>query len=141
MAAPPIAAPQRKRRRQQQAIPAALRKEIALHAREIGKKYGKLFSEDRSLKQRVVRLMAVLLPPRRRRGRPRDPQITQAIGLHSKLCRQYPAEKAGQIWDRVCRVLCSEYARLSEIDQRDIRDTVRGRVKSRARSRRVRKSR
>jgi hypothetical protein len=122
-------------------MPAQLRKEVVEHCRSIARKYGVEFKADRDLKARVLRLEHALLPPRPKpRGRPANPETTRAIRLYNRFRRQHPREKPAETWDRVCRMLYSEYARLSKIEQQDICDGLRGRVKSRARSRRVRKS-
>jgi hypothetical protein len=132
----------KRRRPRTPSIPKTLRLELTQFVRSIGRKYGAEFKSDRQLKVLALRLMAALMPPRpRRRGRPRNPEITRAIMLHGRFRRLHPEEKPCALWDRVCRVVCFEYATLSKVEQDDIRDALRDRVKSRRRSRRVRKSR
>ena len=135
------AAPKRQRRRQR-SIPRQLRQEAMQHAREMATKYGRFFHRDRTLKHRVVKLMAALLPPRpRRRGRPRDQETTRSILLYKRFRRKYPEERPCETWDRVCREMDPEYAILPDLERKDKREAFRERAKSRARSRRVRKSR
>ena len=131
-----------KRRRRASGIPAGLRQETAVFARGISKRYRDAFNSDRTLKEKTLRYARALLPPKpRRRGRPFNQETTRAIVLYNRFRRQHPQEKPREIWDHVCLVLYSEYAGLPEIERHDIRDALRGRVKSRVRSRRVRKSR
>jgi hypothetical protein len=136
-AASAIVTKPKRRRRQQAAINVELRREASAFACAIGKKYSDQFSADPKLKYRTTRLILALLPPRaRRRGRPRDPEITRALLLYSRFHREHPKEKPCQTWHRVCAALYCEYSSLPEIEQRDVRDSLRGRVKSRTRRKR-----
>jgi hypothetical protein len=143
MSSPPLSEPKPRRRRQptiRKQLPKQLRKEIAQQARDLSKRYD--FIADRTLKQRVVRLMAAMLPPRpRRRGRPCNEEITRAILLYSRARRQHPEEKPHESWERVCVLLYPGYEALPDIARRDTCEGLRLRVKSRFRSRRGRKSR
>jgi hypothetical protein len=136
------AASEHKRRRRRPAIPAKLRKEIANYARTIGNEYREVFQNDHKLKGRVTRLIKALLPPKpKRRGRPRDPQITRAIRLHSRLRRQYSAEKPREIWARVAGKLIAGFDSYNQLEQRALIDDLKNRVKSRLRKRPARKLR
>ena len=131
-----------RRRRREPSIPRNIRRDVTRFARTLGKKYRPLLAADPKLKDRLLRLIRVLLPPRpRRRGRPRNEETTRARVLYSRFRRQHPTEKAWQLWGRVCVALYPEYAGMAEIEQRDIRDALRLRIKSRARTQRARKSR
>jgi hypothetical protein len=139
---PPIVAPSRNSRRQRPTIPKEIRKEVAQYARAISKKYGEAFQNDHKLKDRITRLVKALLPPRpKRRGRPRDPQITRAIRLHSSIRRQYPTEKPRELWYRVAAKLIPDFDSYNELEQRALVDDLRSRVKSRLRKHPARKPR
>ena len=111
-------------------IPRELRKEVVAHVRAIARRYRSAFAAEAGLKNRVLTLTCALLPPRRRRGRPRNEETTRAILLYSRFRRQHPEEKPHQIWSRVCGALFPEYADLSEIEQQDMRHDLRERVSS-----------
>jgi hypothetical protein len=99
-----------------------------------------LFAVDRGLKNRVVRLVRALLPPRpRRRGRPRDQTTTRAIVLCRKLRRQYPEEKPRAIWSRVYPLVIPGYESMSDLERRAAREHLRERCAWRRRKRRPRK--
>jgi hypothetical protein len=131
----------RRLRRPTVSIPRPLRRDITRFAGTVAKKYCQQFTAERELKDRVADLLRALLPPRRRRGRPRDPTITRAMMLLGNFRRKYPQEKRREIWNRVCLILISGYADLSEWEQREARENLQARVKSRVdliRSRRKR---
>jgi hypothetical protein len=106
----------------------------------MAKKYGQLFVTDRRLKDQVLRLLRALLPPRpRRRGRPPNPIVTQAIVLRRKFRRQYPEDKPRAIWSRIYHLVIPAYADMSEVEQRTAREKLREQVAWRRRKRRPRK--
>jgi hypothetical protein len=133
-----VTAPQRRRA---PSIPRELQNEIAAHAKVIGKKYRKLFNADGKLKQRIARLTAVLLPPRARRGRPRDPTITRALALYHKRRRQYSDERPRESWYFVAGKLIQNFDSYNQLERRALVDDLRTRAKSRRRKSRPRKSR
>jgi hypothetical protein len=127
-------------KRRRPSIPKDLRIEVTQHARSIAKKYRKLFVADRQLKDRVLRLLRALLPPRpRRRGRPRDQTTTRAIVLYRKLRRQCPEDKPRAVWSRVYPLVIPGYDGMSELEQRTAREKLRERIVWRRRKRRPRK--
>jgi hypothetical protein len=128
------------KRRRRDSIPKELRIEVTQHARSIASKYRKLFVADRQLKDRVLRLLRALLPPRpRRRGRPRDQTTTRAIVLYRKLRRQSPEDKPRTVWARVYPLVIPGYDGMPEMEQRTVRETLRERIAGRRRKRRPRK--
>jgi hypothetical protein len=127
-------------KRRRPSIPKDLRIEVTQHARSIASKYRKLFVADRQLKDRVLRLLRALLPPRpRRRGRPRDQTTTRAIVLYRKLRRQSPENKPRAIWSRVYPLAIPGYEGMSELEQRTAREKLGERIAWRRRKRRPRK--
>jgi hypothetical protein len=106
----------------------------------IAKKYGKLFAADRELKNRVLRLLRALLPPRpRRRGRPRDQTTTRAILLYGKFRRQSPEDKPRAIWSQVYPLVIPGYEGMPDLERRTAREKLRERMAWRRRKRRPRK--
>jgi hypothetical protein len=131
-----------KRRRREPSIPKDLRIEVTQHARSIAKKYRKLFVADRQLKDRVLRLLRALLPPRpRRRGRPRNQTTSRAIILYRKLRKECPEDKPRAIWSQVYPLLIPGYADMPEVEQRTAREELQERIAWRRRKRRPRKIR
>jgi hypothetical protein len=137
---PPLTPLATSKRRREPSIPKELRIEITQHARMIAGEYRKLFAADRQLKDRVLRLLRALLPPRpRRRGRPPNPIVTRAIVLRRKFRRQFPEEKPRATWSRICLLVISSYADLPEVEQRTAREKLREQVAWRLRKRYPRK--
>jgi hypothetical protein len=140
---PPLApsAPSKRKgkRRREPSIPKELRIAITQHARMIASEYRKLFAADRQLKDRVVRLLRALLPPRRRRGRPRNQSTTRAIELYRKFRRQCPEEQPRATWSRVYPLVIPGYDSMPELEQRTAREKLRERIAWRRRKRRPRK--
>jgi hypothetical protein len=129
-----------RKRRRQPSIPKELRSGITQHARMIASEYGELFAADRQLKERLVRLLRGLLPPRpRRRGRPRNQTITRAIVLYGKFRRQYPEEQPRAIWSRVYPLVIPGYQNMPDLEQRTAREKLREQVTWRRRKRHPRK--
>lgn len=119
-------------------MPRAFRQDLA----QLARKHNHVFDSKPELKPIAVRLFRALLRPQPKpRGRPRDPETTRGSMLYSRFRRKHPEEKPREIWDRVCRELYPQYAGLGELEQKDMREDLGVRVKSRSRSRRVRKSR
>jgi len=98
-------------------------------ARSLGKKYRSQLTPER--KDKILRLLTAVLPPRRRRGRPRDPMVTRAMRLRGSFRRKYPHEKPRQTWDRICVALISGYDGLPEWEHLAAREDLQARVKSR----------
>jgi hypothetical protein len=131
----------RRKRRRKPSIPKELRIEVTQHARMIAKQYRKLFVADRQLKDRVLRLLRALLPPRpRRRGRPRNQTTTRAIVLYRKFHRQYPKEQLRAIWRRVYPLVIPGYEEMPDLEQRTAREKLRERIAWRRRKRRSREN-
>jgi hypothetical protein len=128
-----------RRQRQAPAIPADLRTEVVQFARLIARKYREQFAADRLMKIRVVRLVKALLPPRPRRGRPRDPMVTKALRLFEKLKRQSPADSPRELWAKVYPAVIPEYEKMPEIERRTAREELHQRCAWRRRKRRPRK--
>jgi hypothetical protein len=123
---------QNARRRSTPPLPPAMRKEIAGLARELNLQHRKVLMADPNLKDRVARFLRSLLLPRpRRRGRPRRPDVTQAIRLLRRFRRQYPGERHDQTWDRICPEVIPNYASMTEIAKADVRAELIARVKDR----------
>jgi len=132
--------PRFKRRRREPSIPKELRREVAQFVRMIARKYRKQLASDPQLKARLLRLAKALLPPRPRRpGRPRNPVITDAIMLHAKFRRQFPADQPRSIWARVYPLAIPGYDAMPEVEQRTAREKLRERIAWRRRKRRPRK--
>jgi hypothetical protein len=126
----------KRKRRREPSIPKQLRIEINQHAPMIASEYRELFAADRQLKDRVLRLLRALLPPRpRRRGRPRNQTITSAIVLRRKFRRQYPEDKPRAIWSRIYPLVIPGYADMPEVEQRTAREKLREQVAWRRRKR------
>src|SRR5215468_720657 len=121
---PPLVSPGTRRRRRAPAIPRALRQELTQFAWSIGRRYPNLFV-DRRRKDQLARLLRVLLPPRVRRGRPRDPAVTRVITLYRKFRRKFPEERPRQVWNRVYPLAIPGYDLMPEIEQRSARDKLR----------------
>jgi hypothetical protein len=139
MALPPVSLKPKRQRRRGPAIPKKIRSEVAQFVYGLAGRYRNQFTPE--LKAKVLRLLRALLPPRRKRGRPRDPAITRAGMLFRRFRRRYPHESRYEIWNRVCLILIPGYAVLSELDQRAACENLQARVKSRVdliRSRRKR---
>ena len=100
-------------------IPKKIRKEVTKFAHGLAKEYRSEFTPE--LKAKVLRLLGALLPPRRQRGRPRDPIITRAMMLRARFQRKFPQEKPRQVWNRICLILIPGYAALPKLDQRAAR--------------------
>jgi hypothetical protein len=131
----------RRKRRREPSIPKELRIEVTQHARSIASNYRKLFAVDRRLKDRVLRLLRALLPPRpRRRGRPRNQTITRAIALRRNFRRQYPEDKPRAIWSRIYPLVIPGYADMPKVEQRTARQKLREQVTWRRRKRCPRKN-
>src|SRR5262249_9072430 len=127
----------RKRRRRQAAIPRELRTEVTQYARTLARKYRHLFRADRQMKDRTLRLMRALLPPRaRRRGRPGNRDVTRAISLLSRFRRQYPEETRQQHWARVYALVIPNFHSMIDVEQETARFALRERVRWRMRKRR-----
>jgi hypothetical protein len=106
----------------------------------IARKYRKLFAAGRRLKDRVLRLLRALLPPRpRRRGRPADQTVTRAIVLYRKLRRQYPQDKPRALWSQVYPLVIPGYEAMPDLEKRTAREQLRERIGWRRRKRRPRK--
>lgn len=118
-----------------------LSREFRSDIAQLVRKHGREFKRKPELKPVAERLFHVLLPPRPKRGRPRDAELTRAITLRRRFRRKHPGERPDEIWHRVCQAIYFEYVDLDALAQKDIRDDLRSRVKSRFRSRRGRKSR
>jgi hypothetical protein len=123
-----------------------MRQEVTDIARSLSQKYRADFEADRKLKDRVVRLLRVILPPRPRRpGHPPNPETTKAIALYARFRRQNPEAKSAALWGMVASELYPEYANLSAIAQQDIcaglRERARARMRKRPRNSARRKSR
>jgi hypothetical protein len=130
----------RKRARVTPPLPAAVRKEIARFARELSRNARPHFMADPKLKDRAARLLRSLLPPRpRRRGRPGRPDVTLAIRLLHRLKRQYPGERAEQVWRRVYPEVILNYAGMTEVERVYAREMLRLRVGWRRRATPLRK--
>jgi hypothetical protein len=124
-----------KTRRRQPSIPKELRKEITHYLRSIARRYRDLF-KDREVKNRVLRLVRALLPPRsRRRGRPDNKMVTRAIGLYRRLRRKFPQESQRETWSRVYPLVIPGYDGMSDLDQRTAREELHKRVSWRRRRR------
>jgi hypothetical protein len=129
------------RRRRAPSIPGELRKEAAANAKAMGKKYRKLFNADRTLKERVARYITLLLPPRARRGRPRNMETTRAVSEYRKRRRQCPNERPRESWNFVAGKLIPDFGSHSELEQRALVDDLRTRAEKRLRLRTSRKPR
>src|SRR5215471_16852373 len=114
--------------RRRPSIPTPLRADLTQYAKSIRRKYKSEFEADRELKNRALRLLKALLPPRRRRGRPRNPELTRVIVLRQRLRRKFPDESPRQIWDRTCPRVIAGYDRMTEIEQRTAREDLRQRI-------------
>src|SRR5215471_12600101 len=122
-AAPPATLkPQRQRRREP--IPREIRTEVTQFARSL-KKYRGQFTPE--LKAKILRLLRVLLPPRPRRGRPRDGEISRAMTLLRRFRRKFPQAKSRENWDRVSLTLIPGYASMSKLAQDDAREDLQAR--------------
>src|SRR5215831_12318862 len=97
-AAPCVTSRPKRQRRREPSIPREIRTEVTQFARSL-KKYRGQFTPE--LKAKILRLLRVLLPPRPRRGRPRDRVITRARALLRRFRRKYPQAKSRENWDRV----------------------------------------
>jgi len=127
----------RKRRRRQAAIPRELRTEVTQCAKSLARKYAHLFAGDRKLKDRIMRLVRALLPPRpRRRGRPANTDVTRAIRLLRKFHRDYPEEVPRQHWARVYPLVIPNFHSMTDPEQDTSRFALRERVRWRLRKRR-----
>ena len=123
-------------RRRAESIPRRLRKEATEIARSLSQTYRADFVADHKLKDRVLRLLRAMLPPRPRKpGHPHDPEITKAAILHSRIRRQHSEARPAEILDMVCAALQPEYASLAPIARRDMRAGLRARLRSRWRKR------
>jgi len=131
---PPRVSQGTRRRRRAPAIPRALRQELTQFARSIGRRYPNLFV-DRRRKDQLARLLRVLLPPRMRRGRPRDATVTRTITLYRRFRRKFPTEKPRVIWSRIYPIVIPQYGSMPEVEQRTARDKLREQVASRRRKR------
>jgi hypothetical protein len=125
--------------RREPPIPKELRNEVIQHARSLARRYRNLFAADRELKDRVLRLVGALLPPRpRRRGRPGNQKVTQALRLLGRLRRQYPEENSRQHWTRVDDAIVIPNLHVLTDAEREsaklqLRDRVRWRLRKRSR--------
>jgi len=118
-------------------IPRAIRKELATLARKLAREHKTLFAADPTIRKRAGQFLTALLPPKpRRRGRPGRPEVTLAIRLMAKFRRQFPGERAEQIWRRVYPVAIPNYATMTELEQSDARQALRERVRWRKRAKR-----
>ena len=127
----------RKRLHRQAAIPKELRAEITQYARTLAKKYRHLFRGDRQMKDRTLRLVRALLPPRpRRRGRPGSRDVTRAISLLRRFRRQFSEETRQQHWARVYAVVIPDFHSMIDVEQETARFALRERVRWRMRKRR-----
>jgi len=94
---------------------------------------------DPKLKDRAARWFRSHLPPWGRRGGRGYDDVTAAIDLRDRFgrgfSRLYPDEKPHQIgkrvWKHICLHVNPDYAVMSEQQQRDYRDVLRGRVRDR----------
>jgi hypothetical protein len=101
------------------------------------RKHRDLFAGDRELKDRVLRLMRVWLPPRpRRRGRPANAEITRAVRLLRRFRREHPAENPQQHWARIDRLLLPDPDSMVPAEWEAARFDLRERVRWRLRKRR-----
>lgn len=118
-------------------IPRALRNELANFARHLARDYRQLLASDPIYRKRAGQFLTALLPPKpRRRGRPGIPGVTLAIRLIAQFRRQYPGERAEQIWSRVYPLAIPNYATMSELERSDARQELRERVRWRQTARR-----
>jgi len=119
-----------KRQRRQEAIPKEIRTSIVQFASDLAKKHRGQFTPE--LKAKVLRLLRALLSPRpRRRGRPRDREISRAMTLLRRFRRKYPQAKSRENWDRVCLTLIPGFGEMSKLERDDARADLQTRVKSR----------
>jgi hypothetical protein len=144
MALPPVSLEPKRQRRRGPAIPKEICGEVAQFAYGLARRYRNQFTPE--LKAKVLRLLRALLPPRRKRGRPRDPMITRATMSEQRFRRKYPQESRYEIWNRVCLRLIPGYAAMSEFEQRAAREDLQAQVKwrfdlTRSRRKRQRKNR
>jgi len=119
------------------AIPRKLRIEVMQYTRNLGKKYAHVFAGDRQLKDRVLRLMRAMLPPRpRRRGRPGNQIVSRAVRLLRRFRRQHPEESPQQHWTRVDRLILPNPDSMMHADYEAAKFDLRRRVRWRMRKRR-----
>src|SRR5215472_1932685 len=132
---PPLA--KSKRRRREPLIPKDLRRVARQYARALAKKYRPLFAADPKLKDRVLRLVSVLLPPRPRRpGHPGNPDVNRAIRLLRRFRREHPEESSQQHWARVDEAIIRNFHSMTAIDREATQFALRQRVDWRLQKRR-----
>lgn len=111
-------------------LPRPIRKELATLARKLARDHRALFTSDPIYRKRAGQFLTALLPPKpRRRGRPGRPEVTLAIRLMAKFRREFPSERAEEIWRRVYPVAIPNYATMTELEQSDARQELRERVR------------
>jgi len=121
---------QPKRYRTGHRLPRDVRKEITRCAQRL-RQHRKLFMADPKLKDRAVRFLRSLLPPKRKRGRPGLPGVSRAILLLRKFRNQYPEEKPETLWARIYPEVIPGFASMDRARQRVERWLLRERVHSR----------
>jgi len=119
-------------------LPGALRREIAAFARKLARDHRALCLSDPVYRKHAGQFLTALLPPKpRRRGRPRRPDVTEAIRLLKLYRRQYPSERAAEHWARMYPKVIDGYEKMNAVEQRDARERLRERVRWRIRKARV----
>jgi hypothetical protein len=121
---------QPKRYRTGHLLPREVRKEITRCAQQL-RQHRKLFMADPKLKDRAIRFLRSLLPPKRRSGRPGLASVSKAIILRAKLRRQYPNEKPQNIWKRIYPEAIPGYASMDKQRQQAERLLLRERIRCR----------
>ena len=107
----------KRRRRHGPRLPAVVRKEITQCARQLRQHQG-LFKTDPKLRDRVARVLRSMLPPKRRRGRPGIPSVTQAMLLLKQLQRKHPEQQPRERWQQIYRQVIPNYENLPREQQR-----------------------
>lgn len=126
-----------RRRRPGPRLPAVVRKEITQCARQL-RQHQRLFKADAKLKDRAARVLRSMLPPKRKRGRPGIPGVTQAILLLKQLQRERPEQQPKERWQQVYRKVISDYTGLTRDQQRAQEVLLREQVRSRRNQQRKR---
>src|SRR5262249_39978067 len=117
-------------------IPRELLRDVFRLGRELKRRHRAALTADPKLKDRVVRLLRSILPPKpRRRGRPGIHSVTVAIKLQRSLKRKYPHERPAQIWERIYPLAIPNYESMSPLEQKNEREQLRERVRWRLRRR------
>ena len=127
----------KRRRRHGPRLPAVVRKEITQCARKL-RQQRKLFTADPKLKDRAARVLRSMLPPKRKRGRPGNPAVTEAILLLGRLQRKNQGQERKQLWQQVYRQAIPCYPNLTREQQRAEEVLLREQIRSRRNQQRKR---